>query len=204
MRRQNKKKLFFISSALLSLLTGCEKYYLSLTNQTINVDSLASVYALTPDKRKESPPLGEMIVLDFRVPKQILCKDPKIDLYVLYGNYTEKKFTFPITKRMGYFTYKDLNEEFIETKGIITYRAEIRLDSGEIYKDWTHQLWARLITVEEKEPAYEEEPVMVVEDLWFDEHINRSVAESTNSLVEEKSIQGSVTDTQGEISSDRG
>jgi hypothetical protein len=90
-----------------------------------------------------------MIVMDWRVPKDVLDKSPTLDLYVIFGNYTEQKFHYPIKTRMGFKTYKDLNEEFVEKKGIIAYRAEIRLSDGSIYKSWKHQLWAELITIDE-------------------------------------------------------
>ena len=150
MKRPSKKKISLsLCVALLPLLSGCQKYYLSLTDQNINVDYLASTHVATPDKRQHNPPYGQMIVMDWRVPKDVLDKAPTLDLYVIYGNYTEQKFHYPIETRMGFKTYKDLNQEFVDKKGIIAYRAEIRLSDGSIYKSWKHQLWAELITIDE-------------------------------------------------------
>ena len=87
--------------------------------------------------------------MDWRIPKELLAKNPVIDLHVIYGNYTEKSFQYPIRKRMGYVTYKDLNDEFALSKGIITYSADIRLDDGSLYKSWKHQLWVNLISLNE-------------------------------------------------------
>lgn len=153
MRRQSKKNIIYLGHFLaLLFLTGCEKYYLSLTDQNINVDYLASVGAGTPDKRQQNPPFGEMIVMDWRIPKELLKQNPVIDLHVIYGNYTEKTFHYPLKKRMGYVTYKDIDAEYAEAKGIITYRANIRLEDGTIYRDWKHQLWTNLITVSDETP----------------------------------------------------
>ncbi|MCX6987206.1 MAG: hypothetical protein NT065_03495 [Chlamydiae bacterium] len=158
MKRLFKKTFsYLLCSLLFCSLTGCQKYYLSLSNQKINVHSLASTYVHTPDKRQHSPPNGEMIVVDWRVPKEVLDKKPVIDLYVIYGDYTEKRFEYPIYKRMGYKTYKLINDEFLSSKGIITYCADLRLDDGEIYRSWKHQLWVNLITVEDDEPVIETE-----------------------------------------------
>lgn len=155
MRKQSKKRIVqLVSLSSLLFLTSCEKYYLSLTDQNINVNSLASVGAGTPDKRQQSPPFGEMIVMDWRIPKDVLQKHPVIDLHVIYGDYTEESFEYTLKKRMGYVTYKDLNEEYASKKGIITFRADIRLEDGTIYREWKHQLWANLITIsDDSEPT---------------------------------------------------
>jgi len=96
MRKQSKKRIaHLVCLSSLLFLTSCEKYYLSLTDQNINVNSLASVGAGTPDKRQQNPPFGEMIVMDWRIPKELLQKHPVIDLHVIYGDYTEESFQYP-------------------------------------------------------------------------------------------------------------
>ncbi len=166
MKKLLKKPFSYILYAsILCFFTGCEKYYLSLTDQKINVNSLASTHANTPDKRQHSPPIGEMIVMDWRVPKEILDKKPIIDLYVIYGNYTEQRFEYPIFKRMGYKTCKVLNDDFVSSKGVITYRADLRLNDGQIYRSWDHQLWVNLITIDDDEPIDLEEAVVELDSV---------------------------------------
>lgn len=166
MKKLLKKPFSYILYAsILCFFTGCEKYYLSLTDQKINVNSLASTHANTPDKRQHSPPIGEMIVMDWRVPKEILDKKPIIDLYVIYGNYTEQRFEYPIFKRMGYKTCKVLNDDFVSSKGVITYRADLRLNDGQIYRSWNHQLWVNLITIDDDEPIDLEEAVVELDSV---------------------------------------
>lgn len=166
MKKLLKKPFSYILYAsILCFFTGCEKYYLSLTDQKINVNSLASTHANTPDKRQHSPPIGEMIVMDWRVPKEILDKKPIIDLYVIYGNYTEQRFEYPISKRMGYKTCKVLNDDFVSSKGVITYRADLRLNDGQIYRSWDHQLWVNLITIDDDEPIDLEEAVVELDSV---------------------------------------
>jgi hypothetical protein len=71
-----------------------------LTDQKVDVKSLASTFVGSPDKRQHSPPVGQLIVMDWRIPQQVVSDEPYIELYVLYGNYTEKKFIYPLHKRM--------------------------------------------------------------------------------------------------------
>ena len=169
MRTPRKKTISVLCFLSLTLLFGCEKYYLSLTEQDINVNYLASIAAATPDKRQQNPPLGEMIVMDWRIPKELLGKNPVIELHVIYGNYTEKSFEYPIRKKMGYVTYKDLNDEFALTKGIITYSADIRLDDGTFYKSWKHQLWANLIRLHEDSETSAAVPLIEEDGPYSDE-----------------------------------
>ena len=162
------KKLVFCLGIIFAFLPGCQKYYLSLTDQNVDVKSLASTYVGSPDKRQHTPPIGQLIVMDWRIPQNVVSDMPYIELYVLYGNYTEKKFIFPLHKRMGYKVYKNLNEEFIENKGILTYRADIKLADGQIYKSWTHQLWVNLISIEEDDFESEYKEIAVDIEPEFD------------------------------------
>ncbi len=50
---------------------------------------------------------------------------------------------------MGWVTYQLLNEEYNAVDGILTYKAEIITEDGEVFCDWKHQLWVNLITLKE-------------------------------------------------------
>lgn len=128
--------------------SGCEKYYVSVAQQWMDVRYLASTHVNTPDPRQLKPPIGQMIIIDWRVPKSLLKKHPHVELKVIYWNYTEKTVTFPIDQRMGWVTYKVIDEEYDATGGILTYKAEIVTEDGEKYREWKHQLWVNLITLE--------------------------------------------------------
>jgi hypothetical protein len=202
---------FFLALSSIFFLSGCEKYYLSLTNRNVDVNYLASTHVATPDKRQKNPPYGEMIIMNWRVPKEVLEKNPELQLHVLYGDYTQKTFAYPVKKRMGYYTYKDLNEVFTNHKGIITYSAELKLDDGSIYKSWKHQLWVKLIDLENvpqesDQVAFDEHSIGYLEDDEsyqdffedgdFEEDDKISDAEYSSSSVESMSRQGSVIESE--------
>jgi len=159
--------LFFI------LLASCEKYHVSVRSIPVNAAYLASSHVGTPDPRQAHPPLGQKLVIDWAIPPEMLIEQPKIILHLLYKNHVEKEVVYPITCRGGYVVYSLLNEEFTETKGLLTYRAEIVTEKGEVYREWKHQLWVNLITLEERQ---------------------LSAARMSDSVVSQ-SIQGSVIDT---------
>ena len=60
------------------IASGCEKYYLGVQQQWIDINYLASSQVNTPDPRKLNPPLGQMLIIDWHVPKDILKQQPKI------------------------------------------------------------------------------------------------------------------------------
>jgi len=150
------------------LLASCDKYYVAVRQIPVNTSSLASAHVGTPDPRLAHPPLGQKLVVDWVVPGELLIKQPRVVLFLLYKDHTEKKLSYPIEYKSGYAVYALLGEEFEKTKGLLTYRAEIVTAEGEIYRDWKHQLWVNLITLEQ---------------------------ESTSSSVDAQSMQGSVSES---------
>lgn len=163
---------FFLLLCLLS--AGCSKYYLTVDQQWVDGNYLASTHARTPDPRQSNPPLGQMLVFDWWVPNKIFKQKPYILVDLIFWDYTTKQVRIPIEKRLSYATYKLLNEEYAKTGGILTYKAEIVTEEGAIYREWKHQLWVKLITIDDEK---------------------REEASETNSSVIPQSKQGSVIET---------
>lgn len=143
--------LLIFCVALLLSLGGCSQYYLSIAQQWIDVRYLASMHAKTPDPRQDHPPLGQMLVLDWRVPSEILKKKPQVVLDLIFWDYTTKTVLIPIKKRFDYTTFKLLNEDYDKTGGILTYKAKIVTEEGEVFREWKHQLWVNLITLDQED-----------------------------------------------------
>ncbi len=136
-------------SLVFCLLVGCSRYHVDVHQQKINASYLASSYVGSPDPRQEHPPLGEMLVIDWLLPQDLLEEHPSVMLHVIYWNNTEKSYNWPIKRRKGYLTLAVLDEEYEQTGGFLTYRAEIITQNGQVFRDWKHQLWVNLIKVEE-------------------------------------------------------
>jgi hypothetical protein len=135
---------------LMGALSGCGKYYISVCQQWVDVQYLASTNAGTPDPRKLKPPEGQMLVVDWRVPGAILKKHPQVVIDLIFWDYSTKQVRFPIKYGMGYVSYSLLDEEYLKTGGILTYKVEIIAEDGKIYKEWKHQLWVNLITIDDE------------------------------------------------------
>ncbi len=71
-------------------------------------------------------------------------------LHVIYKNHTEEEITYPIKNRTGMEVYSLLSEKFRSKEGLLTYQAQIKTPDGEVYREWTHQLWVHLIKFDEE------------------------------------------------------
>ncbi len=131
----------------LLLLTGCSKYYLSLRQIPVDATYLASSQVNTPEPR--TPPHGQKIVLQWAVPPELLEQMPQIIFHVVYKNHTEKTFVYPIESRLGFEVYTLINQDYDATGGILTYAAEIMTPDHQVYREWKHQLWVNLITLDD-------------------------------------------------------
>ena len=140
-----------------------------LHQQKVSPAILASTNVGSPDPR--TPPNGQMIVAEWWIPKRILEYDPMLKIHILFHDFSETCVEYPICRRFGYKTYSILNDDFKKTGGFLAYHAEILTCDGEVYADWKHQLWVKLIKVEEDD------------------------IELMSSAEVEKSMQGSVIET---------
>lgn len=134
----------------LCTLTGCDKYYLSLRQVPIDSNYLASTKVGSPDPRQLDPPFGQKVVMQWAVPPELLEKKPSLIFHVIYKNHTEEEIIYPLEDRSGMEVFSLINEQLRDKGGLLTYHAEIRTKDGEIYREWTHQLWVHLITFAEE------------------------------------------------------
>ncbi len=161
----NFRALLFV---LFFALAGCGRTALVLHQQKVTSAYLASTNVATPDPR--TPPNGQMIVAEYWLPSKVRDLCPILRIHILFCDCTQTCVEFPIHSRVGYETYCVLNSEFKKTGGFLAYKAEIITGDGELYADWEHQLWVKLIDIEDD-------------------------SDEMSSAVLEKSIQASVIET---------
>ncbi len=141
-------KIVFLLFPLI-LLLGCKQYYLSVSQQWVDAEYLASTAVSTPDPRQNHPPVGQMLILNWRLPSEVFKKKPEIVLDLILWNYTTKQIKIPIENKMDFATYRLFNEDYESSGGILTYRAKMVTQDGQVFREWKHQLWVNLITVTE-------------------------------------------------------
>jgi hypothetical protein len=194
----SKLKEFLICSCLL-LLAGCERgTYLHVRREWVDGSYLASTHVGTPDPRQAHPPFGQQLVVYWWVPQSILNRDPKLVFQVIYWNFTQATFSFPIKSLTGYEALALLDDDYREKQGFLTYRIQIVTSDGDVFKDWKHQLWVNLIEMEEKKseipkqsPLHREDPALPKLDQFDDALYGERtpvLEDSINLLVELENI----------------
>lgn len=178
------KKTLLLLPALL-FLSGCDKYHISVVQETIGIHSLASVALGTPDPEKNDPPEGERLIIEWKIAEKDLLRSPILHLQVVYKDYTEAEISYPMKYKTDYVVYDITGQEYREKKGILGYRIEARVENGTPVLTWQHQLFVRPIVIQDT-PAYEEE---ADRDSWI---------ESNSSSVSSHPRQGSVNEIEGE------
>lgn len=136
--------------ALLLFLTACGSERLTVHNEWLTLDDLASTHVDTPDHRQDNPPLGQRLYISWYIPEKSWERYEHIELLVKlrYGNREQKVLRHPLQRSRGRFTYQVIQEEYFEKRGISAYLVELRGD-GELMEEWRHQLWAEVIRVGE-------------------------------------------------------
>jgi hypothetical protein len=146
LRSAMKRWLFLLPTLLLA---GCGKYYLSVQQQWIDINYLASTQVRTPDPLRANPPLGQMLIIDWKIPRELLKEKPYILLDLIFWDYTTHTLKIPIEHQMNYTTYELLDQEYEKKGGILTYKAAIANQDGTLFRESKHQLWVNLIRIEE-------------------------------------------------------
>ena len=137
---------FFLA---LLFLSGCEKYYLTVKREYVDRDRLASTYVGSPDPLQKDPPRGQELTLEWRLSSEMMETPLNLVLSILYRDYSQATFTYPIDRRRGVETYSLLGDDYTKTGGFMTYKAEIIDTKGQVMKEWKQLLWTDLIVIED-------------------------------------------------------
>ena len=152
-----RKLTIVLIPCFLLFLTSCQKYYLHVHNETVNVNSLASTFVQSPDPLQKDPPVGRRLILEWKLPKNAIEEALSLDLRIIYKNYEEETLHFAIDRKRGVVFFPLLGEEYKKKKGFLTYRAEIKNKDGKILDEWKQQMWIDLIRID-KEDVFDEFP----------------------------------------------
>lgn len=104
----------------------------------------------TPDYRRCSPWCGQQLIVQWNVPRHIMgYPDLHLLLHLRFRNHQRCKIKIPLSRWQGYWVYRLLNEEYVRTDGVLTYRLELR--SGDrLMEAFNHQVWTRFIDLDEE------------------------------------------------------
>ncbi|MCH9630373.1 MAG: hypothetical protein S4CHLAM37_03690 [Chlamydiia bacterium] len=141
---------FLLSLCLLIFCCmSCQTYYVSVTREAIDRSSLASSFAKTPDPRQLDPPSGERLLIQWNLLSKDVHEDLICSLSLIYKNYEEETVHYKVDAKRDVISYFLLGDRYETTKGIMTYKVEILTKEGEVVKSFKHQLWTKLIKLDD-------------------------------------------------------
>ncbi len=147
------KKIHYIILFIICMLSmfSCTNR-LSVQTQYVSYEDLASYIVNTPDPLLNNPPIGQKIIISWALPPKYFCmNDLHIELTMRFRtNHEICTQKIPIDKRSGLYVYSLLNDDYLRTNGIETYKVSI-IGNGQVIEQWRHQLWVELICLDTKE-----------------------------------------------------
>lgn len=147
-----KTQFFFV---FLILLSSCSKYPIHVTKVSISEKDLASQFVDSPDFRKEYPPKGEQLIVNWCLSGYDTT--PKtLELELVFNNLETERSIYQINGNFGCISYCLLGEKFDETKGLLTYKVQIVNAHGEKEAMWKHKMWFEKITLKSDSQDWQE------------------------------------------------
>lgn len=149
---------FLLGLGMLFLISSCTLHRLDVQTQYLTPDYLASSHIGTPDPRLSQPLIGQRLLIQWSLSAQEMCEDDLfLYLKVRFRNHHEEEVSIPITSKRGTYLFHVNSELYCQTKGILTYLAEIR-NSTCMLARWKHPLWVELIQLDfpERETSAQE------------------------------------------------
>lgn len=136
----------FFSVLFLLLFASCQRDMLSVHTDYVTIENLASYHVDTPDPLLYNPPIGQRLIVYWRVPEKLVRQQALSLLLTLrFRNKEEVKETVFIDRPVGKTIYSLLDADYFEKRGILTYKVEL-FNEEDLLKTWKHQLWTELIT----------------------------------------------------------
>lgn len=132
-----------------SLLSGCQSAPLSLHTEYVDRTELASYHVQTPDPKLCCPDIGQRLLLSWRLPfRWLQLEEPPYCLVTIrFYRGGEEEHRFVIDKERGDRWLSLLNNAYIETGGMATFKAEL-WHGTTLLHSWHHQLWNETIRPE--------------------------------------------------------
>ena len=133
---------------LLLFLSSCSSQ-LTVQREYLTKYSLASYVTKTPDPLFNCPPQGEKVLISWSLPKETtLTCDHTLFVQIRFRNHSETRFSVPITKDSGTYTYVLCNHDYFCLCGILAYKVQI-LKGDLVLDTWQHPMWQERIFLPE-------------------------------------------------------
>ena len=143
--------MFCLLSLNLLLLSSCcsRTTCHSLFAQTkyISQKNLPSYYVGTPQCLNDVAKIGQALLINWSIQKcQFKNHDWALQICLRLKDNREIKKLAKLSKRHGLYTMEVLNETYIDSGGIQSFKIELLADD-QVVDEWLHPLWKNLINL---------------------------------------------------------
>jgi hypothetical protein len=136
--------LFLRLLPFMLIFQGC-RAPLSVRTENIDRAYLASSIILTPDPQLNNPPIGQKLVVDWKILNQLV--PATLFVTIRFANGEEILYEKEVCSYFDTAIISHLNEDFFTRGWIVTYKAEIFRDSACI-ASFYHHMWTEKIVLD--------------------------------------------------------
>ncbi len=133
------------------LVSSCTFRTLEVQTQYITQEYLASTHVGTPDPLQFELLAGQRLLIQWSLGKKEACEKPLfLQIKARFRDHTDKEVWIPLESLRGFYLFKIETEEYIRTKGILTYCVRIQNEHS-IIAEWKHPLFVDWIEIGNRE-----------------------------------------------------
>lgn len=129
--------------------SGCQKNFVTVVQEKIHRNLLASSFVDSPDPLQHTPPHGKKLYISWNIHGDYNLEECRLRISMIFRNRETKTVELDIPRKRGTILYSLLDQEYYETRGLLTYKVEILRKNEEILALWTHQMWVNIVQLRE-------------------------------------------------------
>lgn len=122
--------------------SSCTNRYLTIQQEWIDENYLASVHAKTPDPEQKNITKGQKLTIGWDFPKSVFDEELSLNIQFLFWDNTLLKKCHHIFEKRDYISYFFPQEDYFP---LLSYQIHVVDKKGKVIQVWTHQLWTELI-----------------------------------------------------------
>lgn len=92
-----------------------------------------------------NPPRGKKLYISWNMNRECNLEECRLRISMIFRNRDVKTVEIAIPRKRGTIVYSLLDQEYYETRGLLTYKVEMLTKKEEILALWTHQMWVNIV-----------------------------------------------------------
>lgn len=131
--------------------SGCQKNFVTVVQEKIHRNLLASSFVDSPDPMQHNPPHGKKLYISWNIQGAYNFEECRLRISMIFRNHETRTVELAIPRKRGTIVYSLLDQEYYETRGLLAYKVEILTKNEEILALWRHQMWVNIVQLRESD-----------------------------------------------------